>query len=67
MKKYRLMISKGIHAVAWNDDIFVEAKDKEEAEKIALDMSKNGKIDLGPYDLDDSNALYQVEWCEEGL
>ena len=34
MKKYRLMISKGIYAVAWNDDIFVEAKDKEEAEKL---------------------------------
>ena len=64
--KYRLMVSKGLLAVSWNDDVFVEAKDEDEARTIALKMAKDGKLDKGglsSYDFDD-NANYQVEWCE---
>ena len=63
--KYRLNVSKGFLAVAWDDDVIVEAKDKDEAMKIALDMAMNNKIDLSHYNMDDSDANYQVESCEE--
>ena len=63
--KYRLMVSKGFMAVSWNDDVMVEAKDEKEAMKKALDMAMNNKVDMPFPDLDDSDANYQVEWCEE--
>ena len=66
--KYRLNISKGFLAVSWNDDVFVEAKDEDEAHTIALKMAKDGKLDKGGlsyYDMDDSDANYQVESCKE--
>ena len=62
------MVSKGIMAVSWNDDVMVEAKDEDEANKIALKMAKDGKLDKGGlsyYDMDDSEANFQVESCEE--
>ena len=66
--KYRLMVSKGFMAVSWNDDVMVEAKDEDEAHTIALKMAEDGKLDNGGlsyYDMNDSDANYQVEWCEE--
>ena len=63
--KYRLNVSKGIVAVSWNDDVIVESKDEKEAMEIALKMARDGKIDLSHYDMDDSDANYQVESCEE--
>lgn len=63
--KYRLNVSKGIVAVSWNDDVIVEAEDEKEAMKTALKMARDGKIDLSHYDMDDSDANFQVESCEE--
>jgi len=66
--KYRLMVSKGIMAVSWNDDVMVEAEDEDEAHTIALKMAEDGKLDKGGlsyYDMDDSEANFQVESCEE--
>ena len=63
--KYRLNVSKGFVAVSWNDDIIVEAKDKDEANDIALAMARDGGIDFTSTNYDDSDSNYQVESCEE--
>ena len=67
MKKYRLMVSKGFVAVEWNDEVVIEAKDEKEAKRIALTMAKKDMIEWQSSNYDDSNANFQVEWCEEGL
>ena len=63
--KYRLNVSKGFLAVSWNDDVIVEAKNEDEANKIALAMARDGGIDFTSTNYDDSDSNYQVESCEE--
>jgi hypothetical protein len=63
--KYRLNVSKGFYAVEWNDDVIVEAKNKDEVNKIALSMARNGSIKFDNSNYDDSDSFYQVESCEE--
>jgi len=63
--KYRLNVSKGFVAVAWNDDVIVEADSKDEAHKIALSMARDGGIEFDSDCYDDSDANFQVEECEE--
>ena len=63
--KYRLNVSKGFLAVAWNDDVIVEARDEDEAYEKALAMARDGGIDFTSTNYDDSDSNYQVESCEE--
>ena len=63
--KYRLNVSKGFVAVAWDDDVIVEAKNEDEAHKKALKMAEEGLINFTSTNYDDSDSNYQVESCEE--
>ena len=62
--KYRLNVSKGFLAVSWNDEVIVEAEDKDEAREKALKMAEEGLIEFDSDCYDDSDSNFQVEDCE---
>ena len=59
--KYIVNVSKGYLYVQWNDEVFVEAKNKQDAERKVLKLAEQGEIVWTKSDHDDSDANYQIE------
>ncbi len=59
--RYKVHVSKGWLQVDWNDQVIIEAEDKETAEDIVLEMAESGSISWDQGSDDDSDANYQIE------
>tara|TARA_B100000029_G_C17070804_1_gene776764 strand:- start:91 stop:303 length:213 start_codon:yes stop_codon:yes gene_type:complete len=59
--KYKVHVSKGWLQVEWNDNVIIEAEDKDAAKDIAYEMAESGEIRWEQCSDDDSDANYQIE------